>query len=101
MDAHVIVLLHRPWDEAAAKISFNAELIVPAQRNGDTGVIAAHPVGTTGQKLFDYFFRSGSAEDHLIEGLHRGKARYRSPHSTGISFAAGCIRHLKQAQNGA
>lgn len=39
-DGHVIILAHRGWDEATSKVSLDAELIVPKQRNGDTGAIA-------------------------------------------------------------
>jgi replicative DNA helicase len=40
-DAHVVVLAHRGWDEDASRISFDAELIVPKQRNGATGALKA------------------------------------------------------------
>jgi replicative DNA helicase len=36
--AHCIVLLHRGWDEEAGRVTDEAELIVPKQRRGDTGV---------------------------------------------------------------
>jgi replicative DNA helicase len=36
--AHTIVLLHRGWDEEAGRITDAAELIVPKQRRGETGV---------------------------------------------------------------
>jgi replicative DNA helicase len=39
--AHVAILLHRGWDEAASKISEDAEILIPKQRDGDTGAIAA------------------------------------------------------------
>jgi replicative DNA helicase len=37
-DAHVIALLHRPWDDDAGRLSSNAELIIAKQRSGETGV---------------------------------------------------------------
>jgi len=40
-DCHTAVLLHRGWDEDAGKISLDAELLVPKQRNGATGVLKA------------------------------------------------------------
>lgn len=40
-DCHTAVLLHRGWDEDAGKISLDAELLIPKQRNGATGVLKA------------------------------------------------------------
>ncbi len=40
-DAHTVILAHRGWDDDASRISFDAELIVPKQRNGATGAIKA------------------------------------------------------------
>jgi replicative DNA helicase len=40
-DAHTVILAHRGWDEDNSHISFDAELIVPKQRNGATGAIKA------------------------------------------------------------
>lgn len=40
-DAHTCVLLHRGWDEEAARISMQGEIIVPKQRNGATGAMQA------------------------------------------------------------
>ena len=40
-DAHTVILAHRGWDEESSYISFDAELIVPKQRNGATGAIKA------------------------------------------------------------
>lgn len=40
-DCHTAILLHRGWDEEAGRISMDAELLVPKQRNGATGVIKA------------------------------------------------------------
>lgn len=40
-DAHTVILAHRGWDEDASRISFDAELIVPKQRNGATGALKA------------------------------------------------------------
>jgi replicative DNA helicase len=40
-DCHTAVLLHRGWDEDCSRVSFDAELIVPKQRNGATGAIKA------------------------------------------------------------
>lgn len=40
-DAHVIVLLHRLWDEELDEVSFDAEVIVAKQRSGATGVLPA------------------------------------------------------------
>lgn len=40
-DAHTVILAHRGWDEESSHISFDAELIVPKQRNGATGAIKA------------------------------------------------------------
>lgn len=40
-DAHTIILAHRGWDDDSSRISFDAELIVPKQRNGATGAIQA------------------------------------------------------------
>ena len=37
-DAHVIALLHRPWDDDEGRLSSNAELIIAKQRSGETGV---------------------------------------------------------------
>ncbi len=38
-DAHVVILLHREWDEANGRLSDDAELIVAKQRSGETGVL--------------------------------------------------------------
>lgn len=38
-DCHVCILAHRGWDEETSSISFEGELIIPAQRNGGTGAI--------------------------------------------------------------
>ena len=38
-DAHVIVLLHRGWDEEQQCISHEGAAIIPKQRNGDTGMV--------------------------------------------------------------
>jgi replicative DNA helicase len=40
-DAHTVILAHRGWDEESSHVSFDAELIVPKQRNGATGAIKA------------------------------------------------------------
>ncbi len=40
--AHIVLLLHRGWDEEAGKISDAAEILIPKQRRGETGVIQAH-----------------------------------------------------------
>ncbi|MFT4112397.1 replicative DNA helicase [Silvibacterium sp.] len=37
-DAHVIALLHRPWDADEGRLSSNAELIIAKQRSGETGI---------------------------------------------------------------
>jgi replicative DNA helicase len=37
-DAHVVALLHRPWDEDQGRLSSNAELIIAKQRSGETGI---------------------------------------------------------------
>jgi len=37
-DAHVIALLHRPWDDEEGRLSSDAELIIAKQRSGETGV---------------------------------------------------------------
>lgn len=39
--AHLVLLLHRGWDEEGRRIAEDAELIVPKQRRGDTGVLRA------------------------------------------------------------
>lgn len=39
--AHVIILLHRTWDEEARRISSEAAIIIPKQRRGETGIIQA------------------------------------------------------------
>jgi replicative DNA helicase len=39
--AHIVILLHRGWDEEASRISEDAEIIVPKQRRGETGVLPA------------------------------------------------------------
>ena len=36
-DAHVVALLHRPWNEELARIADDGEIIVPKNREGDTG----------------------------------------------------------------
>lgn len=38
-DAHVILLLHRPWNEDKATVATNGEIIIPKQREGDTRAI--------------------------------------------------------------
>jgi len=38
-DAHVVLLLHRPWDEETAKVATDGEIIMPKQREGETGAI--------------------------------------------------------------
>lgn len=38
-DAHIVLLLHRPWDEQTGGNSNGAEIIIPKQRNGPTGTI--------------------------------------------------------------
>ena len=40
-DAHLVLLLHRGWDEENAQISSEAEILIPKQRRGDTGAIRA------------------------------------------------------------
>jgi replicative DNA helicase len=40
-DAHTVILLHRGWNEDESRIAFDAEIIVPKQRNGATGVLSA------------------------------------------------------------
>ncbi len=40
-DAHVIVLLHRGWDETTCKIPLEASVIVPKCRRGETGAFPA------------------------------------------------------------
>jgi replicative DNA helicase len=39
--AHVILMLHRGWDEESSRISDEAEIIIPKQRRGETGVLRA------------------------------------------------------------
>jgi replicative DNA helicase len=39
--AHVVVLLHRGWDEERRRIADDAELHIPKQRRGETGVLQA------------------------------------------------------------
>jgi replicative DNA helicase len=39
--AHCVVLLHRGWDEDRRRIAEDAELIIPKQRRGETGVLKA------------------------------------------------------------
>lgn len=39
--AHIVILLHRGWDEEASRISEDAEIIIPKQRRGETGVLPA------------------------------------------------------------
>ena len=46
-DAHVVLLLHRGWDEDAARIANEAEILVPKQRRGETGVIRARFSGSS------------------------------------------------------
>ena len=41
-DAHLVVLLHRGWNDDEGRISSDAEVIVPKQRSGDTGILQAH-----------------------------------------------------------
>lgn len=38
-DAHVIALLHRPWDEDEGRLSSDGELIVAKNRSGETGAL--------------------------------------------------------------
>ena len=38
-DAHVVMLLHRPWDEERARVAEVGEIIVPKQREGETGAV--------------------------------------------------------------
>jgi replicative DNA helicase len=40
-DAHTVILAHRGWDDDASRISLDAELIVPKQRDGATGALKA------------------------------------------------------------
>jgi replicative DNA helicase len=40
-DAHVIVLLHRPWDNDRLEISMQASLLVPKCRDGKTGAMVS------------------------------------------------------------
>ena len=40
-DAHLVLLLHRGWDEEQARIADVAEILVPKQRRGETGALAA------------------------------------------------------------
>ena len=40
-DAHMIVLLHRPWDDETCRVSEDASVIVGKIRRGQTGAIAA------------------------------------------------------------
>ncbi len=37
-DAHVVALIHRPWDEENGRLASEAELIIAKQRSGETGV---------------------------------------------------------------
>lgn len=39
--AHLVLLLHRGWDEERRRIGDEAELIIPKQRRGETGVLRA------------------------------------------------------------
>lgn len=39
--AHLVLLLHRGWDEERRRLDERAELIVPKQRRGETGVLEA------------------------------------------------------------
>ncbi len=39
--AHCVILLHRGWDEDRRRIAEDAELIIPKQRRGETGVLKA------------------------------------------------------------
>lgn len=41
-DAHVIVLLHRGWDDENQRISNDATIIIPKIRRGQTGALPAH-----------------------------------------------------------
>jgi replicative DNA helicase len=41
-DAHIVLLFHRAWDEERARIADAAEILIPKQRSGDTGVIQAN-----------------------------------------------------------
>lgn len=38
-DAHIVALLHRPWDEDAGSLKESGEFIIPKQRNGKTGTL--------------------------------------------------------------
>lgn len=40
-DAHLVLLLHRGWNESESRIADEAEILVPKQRRGDTGALAA------------------------------------------------------------
>jgi replicative DNA helicase len=40
-DAHLVLLLHRGWDDDEGRISSDAEVIIPKQRSGDTGILKA------------------------------------------------------------
>lgn len=46
-DAHVIVLLHRPWDNEANCIADDASLLIPKFRRGRTGMLRSHFEGRT------------------------------------------------------
>ena len=36
-DAHVVVLIHRPWDDDNPRVADSGEFIIPKQRSGETG----------------------------------------------------------------
>jgi replicative DNA helicase len=38
-DAHVVALLHRPWDDEDGRLSSDGELIIAKQRSGETGAL--------------------------------------------------------------
>ena len=40
-DAHVVILLHRVWDEELSRLNSEGEIIVAKQRSGETGAIPA------------------------------------------------------------
>lgn len=41
-DAHIVLLFHRPWDEQYSRIADSAEILIPKQRSGETGVIQSN-----------------------------------------------------------
>jgi replicative DNA helicase len=38
-DAHIVILLHRPWDDQRMQISYAADILIPKFRRGRTGAI--------------------------------------------------------------